>query len=162
MSLSKSKGFTLFVVLIFLQIFSMMGLYGLTTVALIIKMNQDEWQREVNVDNARTVLYGLTTIDGLNCFIPITSPSALAKQTMDWWQSNACSGNSAGNPYYYVVESLGKDACGVIGGQIAAYYRVSLRFGTILLQGTLAQGDEMASCDQPHHVVAGYQMWREI
>ncbi len=162
-----SKGFSLLVVLIFLQIFAIMSLYGLTTVGIIIKMNQDNWQRDITISQARNILFSLTAVDDLNCTIPITSPSILSKQPLSWWQQTACGGNSAGNQYYYVVEALGRNACSAVNDDehlyLADYYRVTVLFSSIRLQGTYVKAsNEIPSCHTLHYAITGYQMWREI
>lgn len=166
-------------VLLFMQLFALISLYGLTRATDEMKLNSLNWQRMQSLLLAKLLLQKLEqemTEYTPACFVPILPTFELAKKPISWWQIHACSGNFAGNQYYYVFESLGKDACSAVAkgnNQAVAvnYYRLSLflwspqeRAIKIRLQSTLArESAEPPSCvDHLHLVKPGRQMWREL
>jgi len=174
---SKLSGFVLFTTLIFLQIFSMLSLYGMTTSRLLLKAETQRWEKIKTVNMTKILLRQIEDsllIELPACLVSPTTSQALIKQPIAWWQQVACSGILARNQYYYVVEFLGKDACGMMNAVTrisAQYYRITLYFqphhawgANILLQSTLAkESDEFSSCTQQLHKVSpGEQMWREL
>lgn len=176
----EQYGFVLPIILVFVLIFSMLSLHALSNTTMMFRLNQQLWLKEKALLTAKYILRNIETqINTVvsQCSIPVISPNELARKTNSWWQINFCSGNLSGNQYYYAVESLGKDNCGVViqhASQILAvaeYYRVSILFlpsnlanGKIILQSIVAMpNDKVLACnDQLHVVVSGQQMWREL
>src|SRR5579871_5487006 len=123
------RGFILLIVLVFLQIFALMGLYALTQASLSMKRNNTLWERLVNLRLADKILKEIETndvVESNNCNIPMTPSSELAVKPEWWWQFNTCRDNLRDIRYYYAVESMGSDACATIlngdkGTQIAYY-----------------------------------------
>ena len=175
-----SKGFVLFTVLIFLQLFSLISLQGITAISMNIKSCRDLWQRnrhrqEINHLLHRLEFHLLSEKERVACLISTTLPEELAQKPISWWQQFSCSGIFLEKRYYYVVEALGKDSCAAIKYDtnhivIAEYYRITLLFlqgqandQVALFQSTVAKaGDEIASCYPSHAVKPGRQMLREI
>ena len=175
--MNMKNGFVLPTVLLFMQLFALLGLYCLQAARMEWKMNRDEWQYRQYEWKAFSLLHDLEdTFHDATCNAPLMSTAELVKKPDLWWELSSCGGNLAGNQYYYVVEFLGSDPCATIlveGNQktTAAFYRVTLRFLPeknrnikILLQSTIALPNDDASlcADQSHVVVAGRQMWRRI
>ena len=179
MNRQAMNGFTLVIVLLFLQLFSLLGWTLLTSTSMTIKVNAHRWQHQENVYWANQILTELE-LDLLlmlpDCRVPITPWAMLTREPFTWWQQHGCSGNLNEIRYYYVVEWLDKDPCGVIDkdeknqGLIANYYRITLlvspkkmKAATILFQSTVAKGaHDTSSCrGQLHNVTLGRQMRRE-
>lgn len=173
-------GFVLLIVLVFLQLFSLLGLYGLTTASITTRTNRHLWQRDRDLLVSKKLLHDIEnqlSADSLTCVIQRLSRSVLARKPISWWQQNACSGNLIEMRYYYVMETLGNDPCGVLGKDdnnqavIPKYYRITLyvlpdkmRRAKLILQSTMAkQSEERSICSgTPHQVELGRQMWRPI
>jgi Tfp pilus assembly protein PilX len=173
------RGFVLIIVLVFLQLFSLLGWYALTSASMAIKMNEHHWQREKNWYSANQALNDaeLNLSSTLPpCMIPIAPLAAIVNEPFSWWQRQGCSGNLNEIRYYYVAEWVGNDPCGVIGKGVsnqsitAEYYRITLlalpkkmKMATIILQSTIIKGNhDNSSCrGQSRLVTVGRQMWRE-
>src|SRR5438067_315789 len=132
------KGIMLIIVLVFLQIFFLIGTYGHFMVARTLKLNRDLLQHDAQRTMAMKLLSELEDrllVGSPYCVMPIIPSSELFKKKKIWWEENACSGILTGNQYYYVVEAMEKDVCGEItksdSGQkvIAEYYRLTLFYG---------------------------------
>jgi hypothetical protein len=175
------NGFVLLTVLVLLQIFSLMGLYGLTQASLALQRENVRWQREEYARLSGQILGRIETghvIDSGSCRILVTPVSKLAEKPESWWEINTCSDNFSGIRYYYAIESMGSDSCGIVGLEagkhllIAHYYRISLLIiphdkkaeAALLLQSAVIRpGKPVDSCDHsPHIVYTGRQMRREI
>jgi hypothetical protein len=48
------------------------------------------------------------------CLVRLQVNQRLQGQSMQWWQAYACQYRGANQIYYYVIESLGRDDCGVV------------------------------------------------
>jgi hypothetical protein len=180
MSHYKMNGYILFVVLIFLQIFSCLGLYELTAISLTLRKNNHHLIRESYLLQAQKILKNLEedVIAGHpTCLVTISSASIPARMPLRWWQQKSCSRSNRAVRYYYRVESLGNDACAVISKNQynhimpAAYYRITLlmamdkiRGAKLILQSTLAKpGTDPLSCPgKMHRVTLGRQMMRQL
>jgi hypothetical protein len=176
------KGFILFSVLLMLQIFIMLGLYGVTAVRFLLKSSHHHWQRQKNEAVAQLVLHQIENhllSHVSSCIIPTISVYLLRRYKDEWWNKHACHGHFLKNRYDYVVELLDKDSCSLINKRdmdekaTTEYYRISLRFlpsdtdiekVNILLQSTAAiVKDEIAVCrGEWHQVILGRQMQREL
>lgn len=178
--MKRLSGFVLITVLIFIQILSLTSLYGFMLAKANMRSNDHLWQgyqyrlqghkflqqREAKIGQER-----------VRCAINIVPAPILAQQSIEWWQLNTCSANVAGISYYYAVEFLGDDPCGVIGTNdnkqllIASYYRISLylvpdklKGAKYLLQSTVALPvlQTIICQNKLHAVKSGRQMWREL
>ncbi len=172
------QAFILPIVLFFIQLFALLGLYGLRMAKIEFTANRDEWQYEQYkriAANALARVEDKLMTEKMTCTIPITSSLDFVKNPIEWWQAMSCSGNLAGNQYYYLLEFLGEDSCAVIvaadGKESAAeYYRVTLLLlpekkmnAKILLQSTVAMTGKIPSCRERVHLVkVGRQMWRQL
>lgn len=166
--------------LIFIQIFLLMGLYSLVNTSLVVKLTHHSFDRKTYLTKAIYFQKHLEVSLNLktnHCGIPVMNSSLLASASVLWWRQHTCSGKFDGIRYYYAIESLGKDACGVIRKindkltVIANYYRLTLMvlpikaYGPkIILQSTLVKGsEEIFSCtNQVHSVKLGHQGGREL
>lgn len=161
------KGFVLLIVLLFLQIFSLIGLYILEAGWIENKLSQNVLQK---LELSNQLLYQLRLIEQEmqdhipECKIMTTSAQELLKQPLSWWQNVACTGNMQSISYYYVIESLGEDFCAYVGhpskGIIADYYRLSfygyseVKGEKMLLQSTFIIAHQANHlCDQQYHQV---------
>jgi len=177
--MKKSAGFVLMTVLIFMQLFSLISLYSVTTASVIMKSNDHLWQGMKLRQNSQAILQRLSSHVMANnniCFIPLTPASDLAKKTLTWWQLMGCRDNVNGIRYYYVMESLGEDPCAIMQNNsinqpvIAHYYRITLciipesKPYCYLLQGTTALPRAATlTCQQKSHTVTkGLQSRREL
>lgn len=104
-----AKGFVLVIVLFFLQLFALIGLYALKETAGLVKVTNAAWQREVLLQDTLAILKRLESSLQPVCFIPITIASDIIKKPTLWWQAHACSDKVSGIHYHYVIELLGKD-----------------------------------------------------
>ncbi len=170
------KGFVLFSALLFLLIFSLLSLYSLSAVTLSTKANRDAYQAmqvKLQADHALTLAetefrYGISY-----CLIEVTSLAKLAKLSQTEWQQRGCTGHLQAINYYYVVESLGIDPCGVVHKNnnlfAADYYRITLLAESAdliyktLLQSTLVLAShQKPACQQvERQVKIGRQSWRQ-
>jgi hypothetical protein len=177
--ITSTNGFVFFILLLFLQIFALISLYGWMVVNLNLKNNMHLWQREMFFHTSENILLRLK--DNLpfllsHCPITILSPHYLSLQPISWWQSHACSAKLNEISYYYVVEPLGKDPCGIINNDtnsvfIADYYRITLfalsdktQIAKLILQSTFVKPEKstLPCMDKLHFVTKGLQMCREI
>ena len=166
--------------LVFLQIFSLMSLYGLMTAGSTIKRYRQRWQHEHQFLLTKQRLrhiekYWVTTAP--SCQIPVILATSIAKKPISWWQQYACSDKLNRLNYYFVVEVIDKEPCGVLEKKLfnqivtVEYRRITLLSLSnetngirILLQSTIATLMDSASPCQgkPHRVILGRQGWREI
>lgn len=176
----SSSGFVLVTVLLFLQVFSLISLYGLMYASTTMKRNDHLWYGYNDRLKSNQFLQKLESgvvLDPAACNIPVTPSPVLARKPISWWQLHTCSANADGIRYYYAVESLGDDPCGVTekGNRnqwlIANYYRITLfmlpdklKGAKYLLQSTIAlSGVQALACEgNLHRVKPGRQTWREI
>lgn len=170
------SGFVLLVVLVFLQFFILLSLFGLTNVKLMLKASYDNQGYDRLLLAAKQFLFALSNDKNViaNCDIPISEPASIAMQTKSWWQMHACSDNYNGIQYYYVVEALGAYPCTMIidgnSTYIAKFDRITLLAestnwdGHVILQSTKATpSKEQMKCAQTvHFIKEGRQMFREI
>ncbi len=173
----KSEGFVLLIVLVFIQIFSLLGLSAMNNVFLLLKTSNT---LDIHSSYFHQSTVVLTIIESMvvhqipDCVIPVTEPDVLIAKSLNWWQSYACSDTFSSLIYYYVVEPLAVDPCANIehaGSSFADYYRITLflfsRTGgaRIFLQSSLVRPDTTSKgrCNGQKHVVRiGRQSWREL
>jgi hypothetical protein len=170
----KSQGFVLFTVLIFLQIFSLISLYHLTTLSVMMKTNYHLQQGGNLRYRSQKILNKIEAALKENlpgCSIPVTPAHLLADKPLSWWQLNACAAKEGNIHAYFVIETLGNDACAKIQDSIARYYRITLfavfddlhgakyRLQTTMTLPTLPA----TACQHKSHAVkSGRQSLREI
>lgn len=180
MNKKLSNGFVLVTVLVFLQVFSLMSLYSLMYASATMKGNDHLWYGYIYRVKSNKILHRLESsamTDMQACIIPVTPATVLALNPTAWWQLNTCSDNVDGIRYYYAVESLGGDPCGIMGKSnnnqllTAEYYRITLcalpdklKGAKFLLQSIIAlPAVNAARCQRNLHLVKpGRQFWREI
>lgn len=171
--MQKMVGFALITLLIFLQVFALLSLFGMQMTRIQTKESQSVWHRH---SAQMASEHGLRTAEAKLqtnlpwCIIPIQSTAELKKRPLDWWQSSTCTGNFQSLQYYYVVEMLGEDPCAFLKKSqfIANYFRVTLFSKRdnveIFLQSTVVTPKERRSqiCDKENHsVTVGRQMLRQ-
>jgi Tfp pilus assembly protein PilX len=172
---TQQFGFSLVIVLIFLLIFSMMGLSALEMSVMETKMSRDSWHHDQLLHEAEQALLEVESKEIKQpyfCSIPVISSQTLLAKPLSWWQSLvSCAGNFPMVQYYYVIESLGEDPCAYLDDPHLSvdYFRVTLlglqvnSGAKIYLQSTLVlpHSGDSAGCNlMSHHVSAGRQMWR--
>jgi Tfp pilus assembly protein PilX len=179
-SYSSRKGMVLIAVLIFLEIFSILGLYALQANLWENKLTQRFWVKNVmdSVAKAELVTAENRLVQSLsNCKIQSTSASILASQDIAWWRSVSCAGIFRMFQYYYVIEFLGNDPCAYLQGadessaSIAGYYRITVLITSsydpgqkVMLQSSMvkpAMQDRICN-SRRHGVTQGRQMMREL
>ncbi len=169
---NNQKGFALLLVLIFIQIFSLLGFYALESSVLAEKTNNESWKNENIYFISEHILHGIEMNfqDALS--------DCLVKEgdiINDWRSPDVCSGQFEGGHYYYVVEKLGEDSCARIQNtdinQFSAYYfRITLLVMIEkenikrIFQSTIVKPDRRVEhCDMSFYWVSrGRQAWREI
>lgn len=172
----KNNGYVLLIVLIFLQLITLLGLFGLETCAIELKMNGQIYERLQLSQLAKQALSLLEdTVEYSSCIIPQTD--WIDRRSGEWWLQYACSDNLSGFRYYYVIEKLGNDPCGLIGNVnnqsvSANYYRTTLRAlptdkkaPALMLQSVVAKpNDDVHNIClyATHHVKEGRQTLREL
>ncbi|MHB1947308.1 MAG: hypothetical protein ACYCQI_04245 [Gammaproteobacteria bacterium] len=172
------QGIALLVVLLFMQIIAIFGLYALQMAILETKQAQLTWRRNEIRSFAEQALYTAENnlqINVPHCVIPVTPVAQILSYPLSWWRSpQSCAGNFQTFQYYYRVELVGNDPCGYIQlypqKNFATYFRITLLGVSgdtkILLQSTIIKpnrGDDSSSCSSVSHVVSiGRQMWREL
>lgn len=181
MKVRYSSGFIFVTVLIFLNVFSLLSIYGLMQLSESLKKNArfmeyNRYYLECDKILKRLEAQRAQGIDG--CTIPIMPATELSKQPISWWQLNTCSDNVSGIRYYYAVELLGDDACAWIKKAInnplvtVRYERITLYAlvdkiagAKYRIQSTIVIPNHsmVSSCNtKPHWVHEGRQMWREL
>ena len=172
----SSQGWIFLIVLFFLHLFSFMSLYSLTILSLTFKMNHHIWQQQMELMDANHILSHLESrllVEDAHCVLPFIPSREVQKKSISWWKQSTCHDNLGGSEYFYFIEHVGNDACGLIeklnGNQVMAadYYRITLalfRFKKILLQSTFAKSQrvEFSGHDEVHKIIVGRQMWREL
>lgn len=176
----KFRGFVLLAVLIFLQIFSMLSLYGLAMIRVQHKTNQHYWQHmagEISARNKLLILEQKLLSESPECLREIMPVAEIIKKHLVWWQQNACTASSDTQQYYFFTEYLGKHPCvGVTISQTkqivaANYYRITLLAyrdhflsSKLLLQSVVVSpGDQAILCpDTIRTVRPGMQQRREL
>ncbi len=177
----KQSGFILLVALITLQILSLLGLFALQSYLWESRMLHQFWLRQEMMATAtyqmqqaeKKLLYSAPS-----CLIPKTAAALLITKSHSWWQSVSCHGNFHQFQYYYVMESLGDDACAdmeqlqpAVIKSIASYFRITLFMMSssnllqyVILQRTVVKPHAVASlCTGQHHrVLMGEQSSREL
>lgn len=176
--MQKNHGFIFLSVLIFLQIFSLLGLYERLNLSDQLKKMRHQQQRQTNLQFAQYIMrrkINELSLTKFPCYITTIPAKELATKPLFWWKQTACTGNLQKKRYYYVLEELGNDPCASIDNAklnlIAHYIRMTLYLLTdqiesapMIIQSTIALSDQSNAICQGafHRVKTGRQMWREI
>lgn len=168
--MKRNAGFTLLIVLVFLQIFALLTLDSLTQSALFAKAAFNQYQTGNLQRSAEDVLRQLEKQPPQGCLITPLPAANLKKLTVSWWQAQACKKTLPNTVFYYVWELLERDTCCSVQQKntVVVFYRLSLlavqRNTELLLQSTIAiPTNEKPVCNtKPFSIVPGRQMYREI
>lgn len=162
----KHQGYVLFIVLVFMQLFALLGMYGYTATIQEMRLGNEQWRHQGTLLSVQAIMHQLEA-QAVDCIIPVTPD--IATKSQRWWQNHACSENAANFRYYYVWEKLGLDPCALIDNNqrlTADYYRLTLYVPAhfILMQSTVVKAsNEMGVClYEQHPVKFGRQMWRQL
>ncbi len=167
------SGIALITVLLFLQIFAILGLCAIQMAWIETKQSREKWQSHVRHQMANDALNKIEKSLNQECLIPITPINQLITYSLSWWQFRSnCAGNFRSFQYYYRIEFLGFDPCAYAQEKykiIAKYYRITL-VGVednikIVLQSTVISpihDGELSCSKKPHNIKVGRQMMREI
>ena len=170
MSLSNlSKGFILFCTLLFLQLFSLIGLYSLMAARLNLTNLIEHKQQADYQEKANSIMHELEKKLQNHiplCFISVTSGVLLTNRKMEWWKEHGCHVKLAKNEYYYVVERLGKETCIQVINydnyhDLIDFYRTTLLFlpnhlkkAKVILQKVIVKTNKArTSCSSIRHTV---------
>lgn len=166
-----NQGFVLFAVLIFMQIYALIGIAALLSVRLADHTTQAIEFRYIVQGQAETILQqveaGLAHTE-FGCRIDSLSNNQLLHFPTEWWEENGCRSRIYSS-MYYVIDKREIDHCAAMQnaqGQLVAaqYYRVTLhvpygKLNHLILQSSVAfPSVEAVQCnDQPHHLRQGRQ-----
>ena len=161
--MKKQNGYILFLVLLFMQLCAVLGLYALDSSIIQAKIEHQLTDKYHFTHVLEAVLKGIENSSTTSCFIEVIQAGKLSQYPLSWWQEQTCTGNFQTIQYYYVLESLGEDPCAVVArkkGITANYYRVTLRGSSnqdekrVLLQSVFIQSNlSPHQCDSVKHTV---------
>lgn len=171
----KSKGYVLFMMILFLHIFSLMSVYELSILKLSLKTNNFRSNRNSSFLHANQALISVekNIIPHLKfCKLKILNTQDIKQNSISWWQEHACHDNLGKNHYYYFATYLNSDPCVILNNDnnhiiTIDYYRVTLALfdaQKVILQSIIAVSSGMKDkCQQAlHQVFLGRQMWNEL
>jgi hypothetical protein len=176
----SERGMALMAVLIFLEVFSVLGLFALQGNLRESQLTHRFWAKSLMASAAKvklTLLERQFNSGVSTCQIAQTPAPVLVRHALAWWQSVSCVGIFRSFQYYYVIEFLGNDPCAYLAGFDAepaasvGYYRMSLLMlrdpnsgQRLILQSSIAAPVmHGAICKtQRHRVLPGRQMLREL
>jgi hypothetical protein len=173
MSMYRSKGYVLLTVLIFLQLFVLLGLYGLLSAKLSLRTTRDIYQQSATRLEMQQLLNEVElNLLAYPCKSRAISLFTLKQANLNWWQEHGCSTQKNGQELYFYIEDMDVDACAIIKSNQALtsqYYRITLakfsgQQAIILLQSTSIRPVSPTTICllQPHFVSLGRQMLREL
>lgn len=172
MFIRKAKGIVLIIVLVYMQCLALMSIYTLTHYQLQLRLSSQAQLRTRMLQATEALLKPSATLFLEDCPIAKTAWQSLWRQSVAWWQAQACAGNFQDFRYYYVVETLANDPCASVTETLTArYYRLSLRVIAqqdanmkVIVQTTWVAGEKATAVCQGirHSVPSGRQMWREL
>lgn len=175
--MKEQAGFVLPVVLLFIQIYALLGISALEQVFLEQKLLVDQKSARLLFNEAESTLARLAaSVDELSqiCSISHFPRREQKRPALQWWLSHSCSDKWSLFRAYYVVEKLGADPCAQIRGGKASgalYYRLTLLLmkeqdegQRVALQTTVVrESPNLEHCDrQPHSVDLGAQSWHQL
>lgn len=175
--MKKHQGFVLLIVLIFMQIYALLGITALEQVFLSEKLTADYKTRRFLLNEAEHLLRwlegNLNEVSPL-CLIPGLSVATLSSRPLSWWSAFSCAGPGYLFRSYYIIEALGEDPCAHLSSGIqvqVAYYRITVLLVNehdetmkVMLQSTVVkEAQTLEHCGgQSHSVDLGPQSWREL
>jgi len=180
MIITSIQGFIFNTVLVFLSLFSLTSLYTFMHISESMKRHERFWVNYHYRIRANQILKKIEQeqLQGRErCIIPNFHVTELSAQSLSWWELNTCSANVNEFRYYYAVELLGEDVCGIIKKNVhqlftAKYERVTLYAipdkvanAKYMIQSTVAIPNHKidSPCNNAYHpVYEGRQSWREI
>lgn len=171
----QSDGFILLLVLLFMQIFSMLGLMELGNLAVSIKSQSMFLKRNALEQKAILFYKSVQHYDWsiASCFVQPFSIETLRQASFNWWQENGCSYDPNS---FFIIEKSQADPCSYLSKSTnnhaftVQYYRVTLALFSenhfaILQQSTYAEPAPTVSIcqdDTKHIVSLGRQMVRDV
>lgn len=169
-----NEGIVLITVLLFMQLFTILGLFALQNGFLAKLSSYAFYQQDKHRRQIEQILIQVEINWIPACLIPAISRDELLIKPLDWWKSREmCTGQKNQLQYYYAIENLGEDPCAYRGDQIsksAYYFRVTVltflehQKTKELLQSTIIKMDNaVRKCEgQPHPIIPGRQSWRKL
>lgn len=153
--MNNKRGFILLTMLMFIQIYFLLGLTAIEKVLHSEKLNGHKNSRRIAKNEGLLLMRQLeaTFNDQLPaCFLSSLSLENVRRYEPDSWAAYACSGNIKDFHYDYMIEKLGSDHCALIEnheGRVAVYYRLILRLKPVkhkesdtLLQGIYVKAEK--------------------
>jgi hypothetical protein len=128
------EGYVLLIVLIYLQLFALLGLELVANLLVSRSQLRLDLQRMNDQDNTLQILQFIDHEDVARCRSLNYSVNTLMRESSTWWKQHACHGYAYGQDYYYFRE--------ILAIYPDTYYRLSLRMGTMIVQDTLTQKGE--------------------
>lgn len=176
-STTKSKGFILILTLFFLIVFSLTTIAELTFIRLNLKTARHRWERNRHLLSSYTMLRTIENqflLQPYHCIISAIPTHVLIKRHLSWWKENACFGTTSSISYFFILEKLERNPCGIIEKIdenhfiIADYYRITLlsmisSIDKIFLQSTVVASHltTQRCTETPYQAKIGRQNWRE-
>lgn len=174
-SIGSTSGFVLINLLVLMQIIVIIVMACFSRTMLMDKSINDGSQQQALRYEAFQTLLRLETHSNSSCYMPVIPWSMITKKSWQWWQANGCHYQKNHIHHYYVIESLGVDACALVRpeGQakwVAEYNRMTLyaiadggQYHPIRLQTSFVMPVLSATqCEgQAHVVMVGRQSLRE-
>lgn len=172
-----SRGYVLLTTLVFLQLFTLLGLYALSAVAMRYRFIGEQFQHQLQLAAAERELTKLEKNVPLKCFIPVVPASILAAKSQSWWRSAGCASSDAAFSYNYVIEKLMPNERAVVVNSDnnqcdkPYYYRITLAViphapscEKVVVQSTVVtKSEDIVPCDAANETVyTGRQMWRHL
>lgn len=119
-----SGGFVLLILLVFMQIFFLLGIMAFMSAEMTLRSMVGAWKKQLEVLVANHVLQDIK-LQGQACVYSVLPAARLALKPTSWWLHNGCSISKDGVNYYYVIENLGTNN---LNNQSIEkkYYRVTL------------------------------------
>jgi Tfp pilus assembly protein PilX len=173
----KIPGYVLLATLIFLQLFTLMSLFALSSVVNLLRLTQQQFQQDTHFASAEQVLKKLEMNLPLTCLVPLRAATDLGGHDQAWWASAGCVGGDKNLRYFYMVEKLfiGEDKIIKNNFNNQCYkpniYRITLavfppspRYAKQVIQSTvITSSNQIVHCDAAAETVyTGRQMWRQL
>ena len=174
---NNTQGYAFLAMLVFLQLYTLLGLLSLQSAFYAARQLNLEEARFKQSEEAESVLQELEKQLGNRlpaCQVPFTTAQQLKNHDLAWWQAYACTQHSVNYQYHYLVEKLAQNPCARLANQPQAgvdFYRLSLLLYSAqnpqlktLLQSTYASPNPaLKDCaNQPHTVPFGRQSWQQL
>lgn len=167
-------GFILPLTLLLMQAMIIYSLSALMINQVLIKEKRDAIIARDNRQKVKKALMQIASgggFDELPCLSPVVSVLTLKKYSLQWWESYGCHMMMDNHSYYFMIESMGLDECGLMSevsqqyADIANYFRISMiNIDRNIMQMTVAlPKHQLLQCtDKMHYVIHGQQMVRQL